>query len=88
MLVEFGIFGFLTFFISMGTSFTAFCKEKKFNKWFGSFSVLVILLLGFYEMILIKPFFIGLSFMFLAAGYNLNPKNISFTKMKQSARYR
>lgn len=70
MLVEFGFFGFFTFFFFMYKSFKAFCIANNFKVHFAYYAVIVVIVLGFYEMILIKPFFIGLSFMFLAAGYD------------------
>lgn len=71
MLVEFGMFGFLTFFIYMYRSFRALCISCHFKASFAFYAVIIVIIMGFYEMILIKPFFIGLSFMFLAAGNNL-----------------
>lgn len=71
MLVEFGMFGFLTFFIYMYRSFRALCISNHFKASFAFYAVIIVIIMGFYEMILIKPFFIGLSFMFLAAGNNL-----------------
>jgi hypothetical protein len=67
MLVEFGLFGFVAFFLYMFRSFRAFCILHQFKPVFAFYTVIIVITLGFYEMILIKPFFIGLSFMFLAA---------------------
>lgn len=65
LLVEFGLIGFMTFFIFMYRSFRKFCTENGFNKYFAYVMVLITMLLGFSQMIFIKPFFIGLSFLFL-----------------------
>lgn len=67
LLVEFGIFGFITFFYFMYKSFKAYCIENKFKTVFAVYLVVLMLGIGFSQMIFIKPFFIGLSFLFLAA---------------------
>lgn len=69
MLVEFGIFGFIAFFYTMFLSFRQLCNYHSFKENFAYFIIIVVMAFGFYEMIFIKPFFIGLSFMFLATGY-------------------
>jgi len=69
LLVEFGIFGFFTFFYFMFKSFKIFCSVNKFKKSFSIYVIFIILILGFSQMIFIKPFFIGLSFLFLSNGY-------------------
>lgn len=66
LLVEFGLFGFVTFFVFMYRSFLKYCIENDFNKFFAYVLVLIVMLLGFSQMIFLKPFFIGLSFFFLA----------------------
>ncbi|MBL7918677.1 MAG: O-antigen ligase family protein [Bacteroidia bacterium] len=75
LLVEFGFFGFLTFFVSMYRSFKAYCFAKNFKTGFALVLVLIVVLLGFSQMIFLKPFFIGLSFFFLAAGYEFKLQN-------------
>ncbi|MGE0635307.1 MAG: O-antigen ligase family protein [Bacteroidia bacterium] len=65
MLVEFGIFGFFFFFYTMFKSFRAYCLSRKFNIKFAFYFVIIVLLLGFSQMIFNKPLFIGLSFMFI-----------------------
>jgi hypothetical protein len=74
MLVEFGLFGFLMFFYFMHRSFKAYCLANNFSSAFAYYAVATVLLLGFSQMIFIKPFFIALSFMFLAAGYKVRVK--------------
>lgn len=85
MLVEFGFFGFVFFFICMYYSFKTYCKVYNFRKNFAFYSVLIVALLGFYEMIFNKPFFIGLSFMFLAAGLQKKAEQPQIIKMPATA---
>jgi hypothetical protein len=80
LLVEFGFFGFIVFFGTMYQSFRNFCI---INKWKISFAVLltiIVLVLGFSQMIFNKPLFIGLSFMFLIGG---RQKLVSITRAKR-----
>lgn len=75
LMVEFGFFGFLTFFVFMFQSFKAYCYAKKFKTVFSVALILIVAMLGFSQMIFLKPFFIGLSFFFLAAGYKYQMQN-------------
>lgn len=70
LLVEFGVFGFITFFYYMYLSFKKYCIIYEIKQYFPIILVLVVILLGFSQMIFLKPFFIGLSFFFLSPEYN------------------
>jgi len=67
LLVEFGAIGFIGFFAFMFKSFRLACKTYQFKKIFAVVFVLVVMLLGFSQMLFLKPFFIGLSFFFFPA---------------------
>jgi hypothetical protein len=70
LLVEFGIFGFFAFFYFMYLSFKGYCEYNKFRPIFAFYATILILIMGFSQMIFIKPFFIGFSFLFLAVTSN------------------
>lgn len=65
MLVQYGIIGFLFFWFTMYKSFKKYCYSINVDPKFSFIFVMCILILGFSQMILIKTFFIGLSFMFI-----------------------
>ena len=67
LLVEFGFFGFAAFFYFMYLSFARLCKVYRYKIQFAIIFTFIIIALGFSQKIFQKPFFIGLSFMFLAA---------------------
>ena len=64
MLVEYGIIGFFFFFFTMHRSFRNHCYSLKVDPKFSFIFVICIMGYSFSQMILIKTFFIGLSFMF------------------------
>ena len=67
LLVEFGFFGFVAFFYYMYQSFALLCKRYKAKIQYAFVFTMIVVALGFSQKIFQKPFFIGLSFMFLAA---------------------
>lgn len=85
LLVEFGFFGFLVFFGTMYQSFRNFCIVNKYRLRFTFYLTLIILILGFSQMIFNKPLFIGVSFMFLVGG---RQKLVSITRTKINERFR
>lgn len=66
LLVEFGFFGFFAYFYFMYLSFKSYCEYNKFKPIFAFYATILILIMGFSQMIFIKSFFIGFSFLFLA----------------------
>jgi hypothetical protein len=76
LLVEFGFFGFFSYFYFMYLSFKAYCEYNKFKPIFAFYATILILIMGFSQMIFIKPFFIGFSFLFLA----ISSKDIIYKK--------
>jgi hypothetical protein len=78
MLVEFGLFGFVTFFYFMYKSYKQYCIENHYKPLFAMYAVILVLMLGFSQMIFIKPFFIGFSFFYLVSG------NQSFLQRQKS----
>lgn len=64
MLVQFGIIGFFFYFFTMYKSFKKYCCSINVDPKFSFIFMISIMALGFSQMILIKTFFIGLSFMF------------------------
>lgn len=65
MLVEYGIIGFSFFFFVMYKSFRNYCYSENINPKFSFIFVFCLMAFGFSQMIFIKTFFIGLSFMFV-----------------------
>ncbi len=65
VMAEFGIIGFLMYFITMFRSFKIYCRLNNFNSKFAIIVVIVMLVAGFSQALFGKPFFISLSFMFI-----------------------
>lgn len=80
LLVEFGFFGFICFFATMYQSFRNFCIVHKWRIRFAVMLTIIIMILGFSQMIFNKPLFIGMSFIFLING---RQKLISITRAKR-----
>lgn len=72
MLVDFGIIGFVYFWFNMYKSSKLYCKMHNHKKSLAFIFLIIMFLSGMSQQIFIKPFFIGLSFMFL-----INFKNTS-----------
>ena len=81
MLVEYGIIGFFFFFFTMYRSFRNYCYSLKVDPKFSFIFVLCIMGYAFSQMILIKTFFIGLSFMFNYI--NQGPSKIFFLSKRK-----
>ncbi|MBS1492823.1 MAG: O-antigen ligase family protein [Bacteroidetes bacterium] len=65
LLAEFGIVGFSYYMICMYASYKNYCKALNFNNKYPFVIIISILILGYSQGIFQKPFFIGLSFMYL-----------------------
>jgi hypothetical protein len=65
LLAEFGIVGFGYYMMCMYISYKNYCKVLNYNNKFPLILVVSILILGYSQGIFQKPFFIGLSFMYM-----------------------
>ncbi len=65
VLAEFGIIGFLFYFITMYYSFRVYCIRNNFNTLFPVVIIASLFILGYSQGLFQKPFFMGLCFMFL-----------------------
>ena len=63
LLATYGIFIFLFYFYNYYKSLKGICQSSGFNPQFGSYALLVILLIGFSQSIFMKPFFYSLMFL-------------------------
>jgi hypothetical protein len=65
LLAEFGLVGFLYYFLMMFFSYKAYCRRFNYNKYFPFAIIVSLLILGFSQGIFQKPFFMAFCFMFL-----------------------
>jgi len=65
LLAEFGIIGFLTYFIFVYKSFRYYCYKNKFSPQYAYIIVMLFWLAGFSQGIFTKPFFFSFCFLFL-----------------------
>lgn len=80
LLAEFGAIGFLLFFVSMYRSYRNYCISNKASPYLGVSIIAGLLTLGYSQGIFQKPFFFGLSFMFLFDTYARNYARVKFER--------
>ena len=81
LLAEFGLIGFGFYMICMYLSYKNYCESLNFNLKYPFIVVASLLVLGYSQGIFQKPFFIGLSFMYLVkhnAFLSFGVKNFKF----------
>jgi len=65
LLAEFGLVGFLYYFVMMYSSYKTYCVSRGSSKYYPIAVIVGIIVLGYSQGLFQKPFFIGLTFMFL-----------------------
>ncbi len=70
LLAEFGLLGFVFYFSFMYRSFKAYCLKNNLHAFYALGLIFVLITAAFSQVILMKPFFIGLCFMFLTIKIN------------------